>query len=97
MSSIEGKRVLVTGGSGFLGQAVCPAIQRFKPAKILVPRSAIYDLREKEAVRQALDRYAPDVVIHPQLNATSPFTIAPLHSGAGIGGAEWQVMQKMMI
>jgi hypothetical protein len=40
---------------------------------------------------------APDVVIHPQMTATSAFTISPLHSGSGIGGAEWQVMAKLML
>ncbi len=40
---------------------------------------------------------APDVVIHAQADATSPFTISPVHSGSGIAGAEWQVMPKMMI
>lgn len=64
MGLIEGKRVLVTGGSGFLGQAVCQALQNFKPAKISVPRSAAYDLREKEAIRKALDHYTPDLIIH---------------------------------
>jgi hypothetical protein len=38
---------------------------------------------------------APDVVIHPQASATSAFTVAPLHSGSGIGGAEWQAMPKL--
>ena len=46
---------------------------------------------------QKIFALAPDVVIHAQANATSPFTISPLHSGAGIGGAEWQVMPKLMI
>jgi hypothetical protein len=45
---------------------------------------------------QKIFAMAPDVVIHPQLNATSPFTVAPLHSGAGLGGAEWQATPKMM-
>ena len=40
---------------------------------------------------------APDVLIHPQADPASPFTIAPVHSGSGIGGAEWQVLPKMMI
>lgn len=46
---------------------------------------------------QKIFAMAPDVVIHPQANATSPFTISPLHSGAGLGGAEWQVMPKLML
>lgn len=40
---------------------------------------------------------APDVVINPQPDATSAFRVRPLHSGSGIGGAEWQVKPKMMI
>ncbi|HEY7422733.1 MAG TPA: GDP-L-fucose synthase [Gemmataceae bacterium] len=64
MGLIEGKRVLVTGGSGFLGQAVCHALERFKPATIGVPRSATYDLREKEGIRQALDHHTPDIILH---------------------------------
>jgi len=40
---------------------------------------------------------APDVVINPQPNATSAFQVRPLHSGSGIGGAEWQFVPKVMI
>jgi hypothetical protein len=40
---------------------------------------------------------APDVVISPQPTATSALAIRPLHSGSGIGGAEWQVMPKLMV
>jgi GDP-L-fucose synthase len=64
MGFLSGKRILVTGGSGFLGQAVCQALQQFKPAKLCVPRSAVYDLREKEAIQRALDHFTPDVIIH---------------------------------
>jgi hypothetical protein len=46
---------------------------------------------------QKIFAQAPDVVIHPQLNGTSAFTVSPLHSGAGIGGAEWQVKPKLML
>jgi hypothetical protein len=40
---------------------------------------------------------APDVVIEPQATTSSPFAIRPLHSGSGIGGAEWQMIPKMML
>jgi hypothetical protein len=46
---------------------------------------------------QKIFALAPDVVIEPQANASSPYKIAPLHSGSGIGGAEWQVRPKLMI
>jgi GDP-L-fucose synthase len=64
MSWINGKRLLVTGGSGFLGQAVCPALERFKPARIIAPRSSEYDLREKECIQRLLQDAAPDGIIH---------------------------------
>jgi hypothetical protein len=39
---------------------------------------------------------APDVVIEPQPNSTSAFQVRPLHSGSGLGGAEWQAIPKLM-
>ncbi len=35
--------------------------------------------------------------MQPQPTATSALTIRPLHSGSGIGGAEWQVRPKLMV
>lgn len=64
MSFIQGKRVLVTGGSGFLGQSVCHALKSFGPANILAPRSSIYDLRDRDAIVQLFDEHAPEVVVH---------------------------------
>jgi GDP-L-fucose synthase len=64
MSFLTGKRVLVTGGAGFLGQPVCHALQHFDPAQIIVPRSADYDLREQEAIRTLFAADDPQVVVH---------------------------------
>ncbi|OWK38873.1 GDP-L-fucose synthase family protein [Fimbriiglobus ruber] len=64
MGNIAGKRVLVTGGAGFLGRPVCAALQSRNPAAILVPRKAEYDLTEQAAVRRMLADLTPDVVIH---------------------------------
>jgi GDP-L-fucose synthase len=64
MSFIQGKRILVTGGAGFLGQSVCEELQAFGPAALLAPRSADYDLRDAEAIRRLFADHAPEVIVH---------------------------------
>lgn len=58
------KRILVTGGHGFLGQHVIDALVGHGCELISHPPSSYLDLR-KEADREELfDTYRPDVVIH---------------------------------
>ena len=40
------RRVMVTGGGGFLGRAVVSRLQAAGATQIFVPRSRDYDLRE---------------------------------------------------
>ncbi len=58
------KRVVVTGGAGFLGSFVVDELNRLGPLAVFVPRSAEYDLREKDAIDRMLRDARPDVVIH---------------------------------
>lgn len=64
MSNLKGKRVLVTGGNGFLGRHVCAALREFAPAELSAPRKAQYDLRDTEQIRRALRDTRPDVIVH---------------------------------
>jgi GDP-L-fucose synthase len=64
MSDLAGKRVLVTGGSGFLGRRLLAELEGFQPAAILAPRSSEFDLRDPEQIRAVLRYTKPDVVIH---------------------------------
>jgi len=48
----RGKRVIVTGGAGFLGSFVVEKLREHGCTDILVPRSSDYDLRDLEAIRQ---------------------------------------------
>ena len=56
-------RVLVTGGTGFLGQAVCRLLLE-RDASIIAPSSAQVDLRLAGATDELIADIAPDVVVH---------------------------------
>lgn len=64
MGAIRGRRVMVTGGGGFLGTAVVLRLEAEAPADIFVPRSRDYDLRRRDAIEQALADGRPEIVIH---------------------------------
>lgn len=60
----EDKRVVVTGGAGFLGSFVVDQLRAKGCQQIVVPRSRDYDLVQMEAVKQLYGDAKPDVVIH---------------------------------
>lgn len=64
MSFWADRRVMVTGGGGFLGTAVVSRLRASGATEIFVPRSADYDLITAEGIAQALADGRPDLVIH---------------------------------
>ena len=57
-------RVMVTGGSGFLGSRVVDKLRHRGCQYIFVPRSKDYDLVQKEDVQRAVKDSEADIIIH---------------------------------
>ena len=58
------KKIIVTGGSGFLGSFVVEKLQQRGAKDIFVPRSSQYDLRSSDGIAKMLSDYKADMVIH---------------------------------
>ena len=62
-SSLDG-RVLVTGGSGFVGRAVLDRLSERGSTGVVAPTSAEFDLTRPDDVDALFHKVEPDVVIH---------------------------------
>jgi GDP-L-fucose synthase len=60
----RGRRVMVTGGGGFLGQVVVRRLESAGADRIFVPRSLEYDLRTDSGIARALADGRPEMIIH---------------------------------
>lgn len=64
MSFWKNKRVVVTGGEGFLGSHLVPMLRERKPESIFVPKESEYNLCEKKDIVRMYKDANPNVVIH---------------------------------
>jgi GDP-L-fucose synthase len=66
MTDLGGKRIVVTGGAGFLGRAVCRVLRErgVSEERLFVPRRRDFDLTFEGDVKRLYDTARPDVVIH---------------------------------
>ena len=73
----QGKRVIVTGGAGFLGSFVTRKLRERGAADIFVPRIEEYDLTDRAAITRLLER---------TLAGLDPGRMVILHLAAHVGG-----------
>jgi len=64
MMQLRDKRILVTGGAGFLGRSVVRALGARGCREVFVPRRSEYDLTHELAVEQVYADARPNVVVH---------------------------------
>ena len=58
------KRVVVTGGAGFLGRFIVERLQRHQGLDVIVPRRADLNLIEAADIKRLYEKTRPDLVIH---------------------------------
>jgi len=63
-SPLQGKSIVVTGGAGFLGRAVCQRLHALGASDVLIPRKADFDLTTENAVDRLYKEMRPQIVLH---------------------------------
>ncbi len=64
MSILTGKRIIVTGGRGFLGSHLIPLLKASSPESIVTPGSKEFDLVEAREIVRLYETCRPHIVIH---------------------------------
>lgn len=64
MGFLDSKKIVVTGGGGFLGRYVVEKLRDAGCGDVFVPRSEDYDLTKEADIIKMMDAAKPDVVIH---------------------------------
>ena len=60
----QDKKIIVTGGSGFLGSFVVEKLKQRGAADVFVPRSSQYDLRSQDGIAGMLKDFNANMIIH---------------------------------
>jgi GDP-L-fucose synthase len=72
MGVFYGRRIVVTGGAGFLGRVVVRKLRERGCREITVPRRAASDLSRWNDIEQLFDKFRPHLLLHLAATVDSP-------------------------
>jgi GDP-L-fucose synthase len=64
MIHLANKRIVVTGGAGFLGSHLLRRFERMRCRDVFVPIFSEYDLTRIDAIERLFDEHRPEILIH---------------------------------
>src|ERR1039457_1447022 len=64
MTHLSGKRIVVTGGAGFLGKHLLRRLEKAECRNVFVPVSKEYDLTRIDAIDRLFNEHQPEILIH---------------------------------
>jgi GDP-L-fucose synthase len=64
MIPLADKRIVVTGGAGFLGSHLIARLKRMGCGSVFVPVQREYDLTRADAIERLFEEHRPEIVIH---------------------------------
>ena len=64
MIHLPNKRIVVTGGAGFLGKHIISRLERIGCSNVFVPIYGEYDFTRIDAIERLFDEHRPEILIH---------------------------------